>query len=172
MRFASSVLVLCSAVACGLAACGGGGGGSGVGVAAPARLVVDAVDIAAGVTAADLVVRLDGTPEPQPALLEVAVELPPQLTLAANDRLVASRAVATLDGDWVGNRFVILCGDAQNASAAPLAPGALFRLRLVPTLPRQPGTWTVTLHDLRTAANDGTVAPAAGAPVTVAATIR
>ena len=157
-----------------LAACGGGGGGGEPTVqpAAPLRLAVDDAEIGAGTDQGEILVRLvsivDGrtglaeaerqqplVPSVAPTLLEVAVELPSALALPASDRLVPATAVANLDGDFVGSLFVVLCGDAQNDNAAALQPGALFRLRVQPALPRQPGTYTVRFVDLRGASRDG-----------------
>ena len=81
-----------------LAACGGGGGGGPVPpVTSPVRLEADALDLAPLVTTAELAVRLAGDPEKPPVALQVAVELPPALLLAPNDRLAAA---TQLDAGW------------------------------------------------------------------------
>jgi len=152
-----------------LAACGGGGGGTPVLPSEPTRLLASDLDLGPAVTQGDLLVRLSTVPEPAPVLLQVAIELPPQLTLPVSDRLLAARPLPTLDGDFVGGRFVVVCGDAQNENAAPLLTGDLFRLRLQPTSPRQPGTYTVRLQQVRAASRSGE--EVAAEPSVVSATV-
>ena len=156
----------------GAAACGGSSGGTVTPSAQPARLTAAAVEIPANAQTAPLLVSLAGEAQPGPALVEVAVELPPQLTLPADDRLQPARPLVTLDGDFVGNRFVVLCGDGENLAAAALADGPLFRLRLQATSPRQPGDYTVTLRNLRAATAAGDEVEAVGAALVVPVTIR
>lgn len=152
-----------------LAACGGGGGGDGAPPVTPsAEFAAAAATIAPAAASGDLVVSLRSTSTSPPALLEVHVELPPELQLASQDRLTAIAPVS-VDGDFHGDRFVVLCGDSTNPSAAPLPVADLFRLRLQPTEPRQPGTYTVTLQGLRAATSAGADVPLAATafPVTV-----
>lgn len=153
-----------------LAACGGGGGG---GVSPPpvstaSRLTAAPVQFAAGATSAELSVGMVAATTDAPALLQVEVELPAALTLPATDRLHAVATMPNLDGDWKQGRFVVLCGDASNQDAAPLASGTLFRLRLEPTLPRQVGTHVVRLRELRAATAGGHSSPVDNTPVEVA----
>jgi hypothetical protein len=156
-----------------LAACGGGGGGGGQVVpVAPTRLLASDLDLGPSVAQGDLVVRLTAAPDPAPVLLQVAIELPPQLTLPANDRLVAVAPLSDLDGDFTGGRFVVLCGDAKNQNAPPLAVGDLFRLRLQPSLPRQPGTYTVRLRQVRAASRAGEELATETEPVTATVIVR
>ncbi|MBL8754182.1 MAG: hypothetical protein JNK15_12850, partial [Planctomycetes bacterium] len=119
------------------------------------RLQAAPQTIGPAVTTVELVVDLASVPAAEPTLLQVAVELPPQLTFAASNRLLPARTLATLDGDFVDARFVVMCGDAQNVPAAALGLGPLFKLRLQPTSPRVPGTWQVRLHHLRASTRDG-----------------
>ncbi|MEO6595678.1 MAG: hypothetical protein ABIP94_13070 [Planctomycetota bacterium] len=155
-----------------VSACGGGGGGPTPPIAAPARLAATDLDLGPATTSAELLVSLATTTVPAPVLLEVAVELPPALTMTANERLLAVAPVATLDGDFVSGRFVVICGDAQNPVAQPLQPGPLFRLRLATAVPRQPGTYTILLRNLRAAASDGSASAAQTEPTSVKVTIR
>lgn len=164
MRMTCRVLVLLL-----LSACGGGGGGPPVQPTEPTRLLASDLELGPTVTQGDLVVRLSTAPEPAPVLLQVAIELPPQLTLPTNERLLAARPLPTLEGDFRGGRFVVMCGDAANENAASLLPGDLFRLRLQPTLPRQPGIYTVRLQQVRAASRDGV--EVAAEPTVVAATV-
>lgn len=152
-----------------LTACGGGGGGGGVAppVVTSSQLDVAPVTIPAGATTAELTVGLRAPHDQAPALLQVEVELPPGLTLPASDRLQAVAAVPTLDGDFANGRFVVLCGDASNQTAAPLTSGPLFRLRLETTLPRQTGTHTVHLRRLLAATSAGETSPVDSAPLAV-----
>ncbi len=155
------------------ASCGGGGGSVVVTPAGPtASLAAADVEIGPAVAAADVTVRLASSPELAPSLLQVAVALPPQLVLPANDRLQAAVPLATLDGGVVGDRFVVLCGDAHNPGAAPLALGPLFRLRLQPASPRQPGTYTVRFENVRAATRTGEAVPVDPAPVTATVVVR
>ena len=156
------------------AACGGGGGGGAAPppVGATLRLEVAAAEIGAGAASGELLVRLGDTGAPAASLLEVALVLPPQLALPAVERLRPAVPLATLDGDGIGNRFVVLCGDAENADAASLVPGPLFWLRLVPSAPRQPGTFTVRLEGLRAATRTGETIATEPAPLDVAVTVR
>ncbi len=159
------VLLLC-------AACGGGGGSSEVTPStAPARLAADDLDLGPATTTAELVVRLADAPT-LPALLEVAIELPNALTLPADHRLLPAVAVPTLDGDFKDGRFVVVCGDAENPVANLLQRGPLFRLQLVTSTPRQPGTYTIRLHDLRAVASDGKDIEVEGNPTSVNVTVR
>lgn len=155
-----------------LAACGGGGGGGGSPVlpGTATRLLATDLEFGPAVSQGDLVVRLSSVPEPAPVLLQIAIEIPPQLGLpSGGDRLLAARPLVDLDGDFVADRFVVMCGDARNPNALPLAVGDLFRLRLQPSLPRQPGTYTVRLHQLSAAGREG--AAVAAATETISATV-
>lgn len=170
LRALSLLAVLCFAVAC-------SGGGGGVSLPTPpaageARLAADGLEIGPGSTGADLVVSLARAPSSGATLLQVDVELPPQLGLPTSDRLQAARPLATLDGDFTNGRFRVVCGDAQNAAAPPLAVGPLFRLRLVPSSPRQPGTFTLRLNGLRASAADGNAVPVDANPTVVEVVVR
>jgi hypothetical protein len=160
----SLLLLLCSA-------CGGGGGGGTPPSSNPARLAADDLDLGPQTQSAELVVRLDDAPV-LPTLLQVAIELPSALVLPSADRLIAAAPVVTLDGEMQDERFVVLCGDAQNPDASPMPRGPLFRLRLLTSTPRQPGTHAIRLHEVRAAAEDGTVIATDANPVTVNVTIR
>lgn len=156
-----------------LVACGGGGGSAATPAAAPsARLEAQPVEMGATMTVADITVALAQRPEPAPTLLEARVTLPPELTFPAQDRLVAATPLVTLEGNLVDNEFIIVCGDASNANATPLPNGSLFRLRVAPSTPRTPGTYTVTLRDLKVASSAGDSVPLAAEAITVAVTIR
>ncbi len=168
LRRCSLLSLPCLVVACG----GGGAAGTTPPTTLTARLAAAAVDLGPAVQSADIVVQLASSPAEGPSLLEVAIELPPALTLPASDRLQAATALATLDGDFVGNRFVVLCGDAQNPAASTLAVGPLFRLRITPSLPRQVGTFTVRLHNLRAATRTGQPVPVETSPTVVDVTVR
>ena len=161
-------VVLMALPACG----GGGGGGVVVPVATLAKLAADNVEIGPAAATADVLVRLASAPTLGPCLLEVKIELPPQLTLPTNDRLLGAVPLPMLDGDFVEDRFVVVCGDASNPNAAPLAVGPLFRLRIAPTSPRQPGIWRVHLHDLRGATRDGVAVPVEASPTVVDVIVR
>lgn len=119
------------------------------------RIAAEAIEIGPGQSQGELLVRLVGTPAQGPALLEVAVELPSGLVLPAANRLAAATALPTLDGDFVANRYVVLCGDAENSDAAILQPGDLFRLRVQPASPRTAGSYTVRFVSLRGASRNG-----------------
>lgn len=154
-----------------LAGCGGSGGG-GSPAATPARLSTSAVEFAPSATTADLVVSLAQLPAPAPVLLQVAVELPPALTVAPADTLQPLQSVATLRGSKNGSRYVVVCGDDRSAAGAPLRTGALFRVRLLTTAPRQVGEHAITLRDVKLALGDGTEAASDPNPVVVTATVR
>ncbi len=157
-----------------LTACGGGGGGGpAVQPSTTLRLGVADAEIGTGANEAELVVRLATVPTVAPTLLEVAIELPSALVLPATGRLAAATGLTNLDGDFVGNRFVVLCGDAQNANATSLQPGDLFRLRVQPASPRVPGTYTVRFLNLRGASRDGTATVDADTtPITATVVVR
>jgi len=156
-----------------LAACGGGGGSAVPPATAPsARLEAQPIEIGTTMTVADVTVALAQRPEPAPALLQARVTLPPELTLPAQDRLAPATPLVTLEGNLVGGDFLIVCGDASNQNAAPLPNGALFRLRVAPSVPRTPGTYTLTLRDLKAATIEGDDVPLVADAVTVAVTIR
>jgi hypothetical protein len=162
-------------VACALpASCGGGGGGSATTpVAADARLAAESIEIGAGAAFADVTVTLASAPAEGTTLLQVDVVLPPQLTLPASERLQPARPLVTLDGDAVDGTFRVICGDASNgATAANLALGPLFRLRIAPALPRQPGTWRVDLRNLRASTRGGAAVPVDTNPTIVDVTVR
>ncbi len=155
-------------------ACGGGGGASETPapIGSETRLSADTLEIGAAVVSVDLLVQLIDTPAVAPTLLQVAVELPPQLTLPPNDRLQAAQALATLDGDFVDGRFLVMCGDAQNAAGSTLGRGPLFRVRLQPASPRVPGTYTVRLHHLRASSRDGEALAVDANPAVVTVVVR
>jgi len=138
-----------------LCACGGGGGGGGPGVALPVRLAAADLDFAPSVSSGELLVQLAELPTSVPVLLQVAIELPPTLALAPGDPLLPAQTLVTLRGEMHGGRYVVVCGDDQNRQALPLRTGPLFSLRLVTSTPRQLGTHTITLRDLRAARSDG-----------------
>lgn len=163
---------LAPAILLSLSACGGGGGGTVAPVTVPVRLQADALDLGPSTSSAELVVRLASETTEAPVLVQATIELPPALTLAAVDRLLPVAALPTLDGEWRDGQFVVICGDAQNAVAAPLPRGPLFRVRLVATSPRQPGTYELRLIELRAAAADGTRLPIDTAPSVVSVTLR
>ncbi|MCR9247874.1 MAG: hypothetical protein NXI31_22830 [bacterium] len=160
-------LLLCGAIA----GCGGGGGGGG-NVAPPARVASADLEIASNTTVAELAVAVTDLPTPPPALMEVVIDLPPALTVAPTDPLTKVQAVPTLAGNRRGNQFVVICGDDQNPTAATLTNGELFRLRLVVTAPRQPGTHEITLRDAILARGDGSEAATESAPQIVSVTVR
>lgn len=155
-----------------LAACGGGGGGGGAPATTPTRLSAAALDLGPATTEAELAVQLAATPAQPPVLLEVAVELPAGLTLASGNPLVATQSTPTLDGGTVGGRYVVVCGDAKNKAATPLQPGPLFRVRVQTTTPRQTGTYSITLRNLRASNSDGSAAAVDPNPTIVSVTVR
>ncbi len=139
-----------------LAACGGGGGGGSTPqLSGPARVVAGPAEIPLGAASVDVLVELANVPSPPPALLQLAVEVPAGLALSPTNRLQAATDLVTLDGDFVGDRFVVVCGDARNAAAALLKVGPLFRLRVTPATPRVPGTHQLRLKELIAASRDG-----------------
>lgn len=140
-------------------------------VASAASLLVAPIEIGAAVTVADITVVLAKRPEPAPALLEAHIELPPELSLPTQDRLAPATPLVTLDGNFVDNLFVVMCGDATNQNAVILPNGELFRLRVTPTLPRQPGSYSITFRNLRAATSDGNNVPLESETVAVAVTI-
>ncbi|MBX3464077.1 MAG: hypothetical protein KF830_12965 [Planctomycetes bacterium] len=168
MRWRPAVPLLLFVPACG----GGGGGGSTPPAALPVRLAAAPLDVGPATTAVDLVVELADATSIAPVLLQVAIELPPALALAPADRLQAIAGVPDLDGETKDGRFVVLCGDARNPAAAPLAKGPLFRLRLVTSTPRQLGVHQIRLRDLRAADSAGTNLAVDPAPALVAVTVR
>ncbi|MFT4840805.1 MAG: hypothetical protein ACI8UD_003324 [Planctomycetota bacterium] len=162
----------------GLVACGGGGGGASVPPAATtANVELQPVIIGAGQTVVDLTVSLAQRSEPGPALLQATLVLPPELSLPATERLAPATPVVTLDGDFTNSEltnseFTILCGDASNQDAQPLPVGPLFQIRLMPTSPRQPGTYIVTLKNVRAATSSGSDVPLALTTLTATVTIQ
>ncbi|MCA8967152.1 MAG: hypothetical protein H6838_06630 [Planctomycetes bacterium] len=155
-----------------VAACGGGGGGGTPPATLPARLTAPAVEFAAGVDMAQLVVELQASTDSGAALAEVVIELPAGVTVAAGAALQAAQPVVTLDGKLSGDRYKVLVGDARNSNAAALPSGSLFRLQLVTTAPRQRGTHTLRLLEARIAARDGAPVDVDPAPSEVPITIR
>jgi hypothetical protein len=154
-----------------LSACGGGGGGGGSPAATPTRLAAAALDLGPATTETELAVQLAATPAP-PALLEVAIELPAGITIANGNALVAAQSAPTLDGGMVAGRYVVVCGDAHNQTAAALQPGPLFRVRLQTTNPRRTGSYSITLRNLRAANSDGTTAAVDPNPTVVSVIVR
>jgi len=154
-------------------ACGGGGGGGVVTpLTVPVTLQADPLDLGPATSEAELVVQLATDSGQAPVLLQVAVELPPALALAPGTRLLPARSLPTLDGEASSNRLLVLCGDAQNADAAPLGKGPLFRVRLVAASPRQTGTHSVRLTGLLASAADGTPLTVATEPIEVPVRLR
>jgi hypothetical protein len=142
----------------GLVACGGGGGGGGgvAPIATTANVQLKPVTIGPGQAIVDLTVSLVDRPALGPALLQGTLILPPELSLPTNGRLAPAIPVVTLDGDFTtGNEFTVLCGDATNQDAQPLPVGPLFQIRLMPSEPRQLGTYTVTLDNVRASTSAG-----------------
>lgn len=157
----------------GLVACGGGGGGTTAPpVVITANVQLQPVTIGAGQTVVDLTVSLAQRTEPGPALLQATLVLPPELSLPATERLAPAAPMVTLDGDFTANEFTVLCGDASNQEAQPLPVGPLFQMRLMPTSPRQPGTYTVTLKNVRAATSSGDDVPLALTTLTATVTIQ
>lgn len=160
-----------------LTACGGGGGGGGGGptpgpVGTSVRLTAAPVEIPVGATERELVVAIGEQAQLGAALLQVDVELPPQLSLPPKQRLRQIVPVATLDGDFVGQSFRVLCGDAANVNPQLLQATELFALRLQPSAPRQPGTYTVRLTSVRAASADGARVESDPNPVEVTVVVR
>jgi len=158
----------------GLVACGGGGGG---GVAAPitttANVQLQPVVIGPGQTIGDLLVTLSDSPDSGLALLQGTLKLPPEIRLPASDRLSPSIPVVTLDGDFTGGGdFTVICGDATNQEAQPLPAGPLFEIRLLPSEPRQPGSYTVTLMNVRASTSAGDSVQLAQTTLTALVTIE
>ncbi len=153
-------------------ACGGSGGGTVTQVSVPVSLQADALDLGPATSEAELVVRLAGDVAETPVLLQVEVELPPALLLAATNRLLPAASLVTLDGEVHEGRLRVICGDAQNPTAAPLAKGPLFRVRLVAATPRQPGTYAVRLSGLLAATAAGTRVAVATEATVVTVTLR
>lgn len=154
------------------AACGGGGGGAVVPVTNNARLSAADLDVPSGASVVDLVVSLAAVPSPAPALLQVGITLPSALQVAPSNRLTQAQTMSDLDGDFVGEQFVVVCGDAHAAAAAPLQQGPLFHLRLTTTSPRQPGTYAIELRSLRAATAAGDQVTADSSAVTVQAVVH
>lgn len=155
-----------------LAACGGGGGGGGTPPATlPLRLTAEPLVFPAGTSSAELVVSLDAPASAGAVLAEVAIELPPGLAIAAGSPLRAAQPLVSLDGHGTGTRYQVLVGDARNASGQLLPRGALFRLQLVTSAPRQSGTSTVRLTGTRIAASDGSAVAVDSDPVEVPVSI-
>ena len=173
MRSVTPILLTLSFVACGG---GGGGGGGGEPPTPPATptavIAATAVVMAPSQTIADLTVSLLQSPTSAPVLLEAHVDLPPQLTLPIASRLAAAVPLANLDGDFVQDSFVILCGDNANPNAQQLPVGPLFHLRISPSEPRLPGTYTVTLHSLLAATSEGEAVPLASESIAVTVSIQ
>lgn len=156
-----------------LAACGGGGGGGVVTpVTAPLALTAAPLDLGPATSEVELVVQLATDGGQAPVLLQVAIELPPALTLASGTRLLPARNLPTLDRELTSNQLLVVCGDAQNADAGPLAEGPLFRVRLVAATPRQVGTHAVRLTGLLASAADGSRLTVATEPAVVAVQLR
>lgn len=174
MRSSRTLVLALGLLPLGLLACGGGGGGGGtppVGTTAAVQLAP--VTIGSGQTIVDLTVSLDQSTEPGPALLQGTLLLPPELTLPASERLAPAAPMVTLDGDFSSNNeFTVLCGDANNRDALPLADGPLFHIRIAPTTPRQPGTYTVSLQNVRAATSAGQDVPLAQSTLTATVTIQ
>ena len=152
-------------------ACGGGGGG-GPTVTAAVRLAAVDIDLAASTTSAELAVSLVHQSTTAPAMLQVAIELPPALTVALGDPLSAAQPLITLKGELRNGRYLVVLGDDRNRDALPLANGPLFRLRLATTTPRQVGTFQITLRDLLAAQSGGAPADFDVNPATATVTIR
>lgn len=159
-----------------LPACGGGSGAVVAPVAAEVVLHAADVEMPPAADEANVVVELGGAAvTPAPTLLELAVELPPALRLAggaAAGALARLQAQPTLEGELADGRLRVVCGDAQNRIAAPLAKGPLFAVRIAATAPRAVGTHSIVVRDVRAAASDGAGVPCAATPLTVRVTIR
>jgi hypothetical protein len=167
----------CSQLVClVLVACGGGGGDSPTPpVAANASLQVAPVELLASETSKDLVVSLSQAEGTAPALMQMDIELPPELTLPSSNRLTAATPLVTLEGNYANNNnntFAVLCGDASNRNAQALPNGALFRLRLVAASPRSTGSFIVTIKNVRAATSAGESVALANQTLTAAVTIR
>jgi len=152
-------------------ACGGGGGG-GTSVAAPVRLSVPDLDLGPATTSAELLVQFAQPPATGTALLQVAIELPPALTIAPGAPLQPGQPLATLKGEMVSGRYLVVCGDDRNREALPLRTGLLFSLRLATTTPRQVGTFQITLRDLLAARSDSSNADGDVNPVVATVIVR
>lgn len=152
--------------------CGGGGGGSGPAAGNPARLAATGLVLAPTATTGELSVSLADLPATAPVLVQITIELPPALTVAATDPLVAVQPVERLDGNRKGNVYRVVCGDDRNPQGTPLQNGELFRLRLVATTPRQIGDHVILLREPILALSDGAAADTDPNPVTVTATVR
>ena len=161
---------------CSSHACGGGGGGGGGDPAPPATptasILAAPIEIGPAMSAAEITLSLAKRPEPAPVLLEAHIELPPELSLPAQDRLSPAAPLVTLDGNFVEDLFVVLCGDGTNQNAAPLPNGDLFRLRVTPTQPRTPGDYTITFRSMRAATSGGEAVPLESETLTVGVTVR
>lgn len=155
-----------------VAACGGGGGAATPPpVRQAAALAAPATEFAPTATTAWLELQLTGELDGA-VLAEATLELPDGVVLAPSGGATARQPLATLDAHAAGTSIRVLAGDAKNASAAALQPGALLAIPLAITLPRRTGTQQATLRDLRLARADGSAVPVQNAPVAVTVTIR
>lgn len=153
-------------------ACGGGGGGGSTPPATePIRLSAAAVEFGPATTTAELTVSLDSIGAVAPALAKVDIELPAGVVLAA-EPLVAAQPLLAWTGAMVDGRYRVVCGDDRNANAVLLQPGPLFRLRLTTAVPRQAGSFTITLRGLQVARANGDDATTDPNPTTVSVTVR
>lgn len=174
MRSSWSQLVCLALVACG----GGGGGDSPTSpVVANASLQVGPVELLAGEASKELIVSLSQAEGSAPALMQMDIELPPELTLPSSNRLTAATPLVTLEGNYANNNnnnntFAVLCGDASNRTAQALPNGALFRLRLVAASPRTKGSFVVTIKNVRAATSAGESVALASQTLTATVTIR
>lgn len=155
-----------------LPACGGGGGGSSTPPAnEPIRLSAAAVEFGPATTTAELTVSLDAVGPVAPALAKVDIELPAGVMLAT-EPLAAAQPLLTWNGAMVDGLYRVVCGDDRNQNPALLQPGPLFRLRLTTAVPRQVGSYTITLRGLQVARANGDDANTDPNPTTVSVTVR
>ena len=164
--------------------CGGSGGGGAVPppppppppppVATELNLAISDVVLASGANSGGLVVSLgDFAPELKPALLQFDLQItPPIVKISTTNPLTAIQALETLDGDFPGDTFRVVCGYGESVQSQILPSGDLFRIELQTQIPRVVGAGTVTVSNLRVVDNDGNAVPLATNPVTATITVQ
>jgi hypothetical protein len=146
-----------------LPACGGGG--SEATVTPALQLSLAGLTLPPAAAQGTVLVQVAIPPGSQPTLLECDVVVAPPLVRALPaGALQAAQPLPTLDGQETQAGFHVLCGDAQNPDARPLAGGALFRLVVEAASPRTPGEALVSLRNLRVVDAAGNAVPVDGAP--------
>lgn len=134
------------------------------------RLSAAPLQVAPGLYVTELAIDLSGPVENGPVQAEFTVRLPAALVVAPEPALRLTQLNVGIKGQASDDGYRIVVGNTVNGTLLPR--GSFCALRLATTTPRQVGTHTVQLVDVKLTRADGSTFPESDAPLAVSVTIR